>query len=244
MSAKEIETKDSPRRFEFKADDEKGEVSGFLSTFGNIDLIDDIVEAGAFKRTLNSMKKAGRGLKMLVLHSTHERAGLFPVGGKEGLKETDEGLFSPGAPLNLETQTGREAFSDAKFGLLDSFSIGFIPERVEFVSKSVGGEKRMIRRILEARLMETSLVVFPANPKAAVTGTKSRWDVCDCETKNDLHEEACPRFMGKTDRILITMQSDLASLLQGPEAKKTDSDSIFADIEANLAKINTQLKGA
>ena len=91
---------------------------------------------------------------------------------------------------------------------------------------------------------EVGRVVFPANPKAAVTGTKSRWDVCDCETKNDLHEEACPRFMGKTDRILITMQSDLASLLKGPEAKKTDSDSLFADIEANLAKINTQLKGA
>lgn len=229
----ELETKDSSERFEFKQEGDEGLVSGLLSTFGNIDLGDDVVEAGAFKRSLNSMKKAGKGLKMLVNHSTNQRAGMFPVGGKDGLKETDEGLLTPGAPLNLGTQTGSEAFSDAKFGLLDSFSIGFIPMRVEFVRrKTDDGEKRMIRRILEARLMETSLVVFPMNPKAAMTGTKSRWEEEETEEK----------------RVKIfsvpALDAELEVLRNGPTSQKSDSASVFAALDAELTVINNTLKGA
>ena len=237
--SKELETKDSNERFELKVDDEEGKVSGLLSTFGNIDLVDDVVEAGAFKRSLNSMKKAGRGLKMLVNHSSNQRAGIFPVGGKDGLKETDQGLFTPGAPLNLDTQTGHDAFSDAKFGLLDSFSIGFIPEKVEFVRKSIGGEKRMIRRILEARLMETSLVVFPANPKAAVTGTKSRW--ADEEIED---EKKIQIVVHELPKVMTAITAELAALRTGPVASKTDSASVFSAMKAEMDKLKLTLKGA
>ena len=235
----ELETKDSSKRFEFKAEDEEGLVSGFLSTFGNIDLGDDEVVAGAFKRSLNSMKKAGKGLKMLVQHSVNQRAGMFPVGGKDGLKETDEGLFSPGAPLNLETQTGHDAFSDAKFGLLDSFSIGFIPMQVEFVRKSIGGDKRMIRRILEAKLMETSLVVFPMNPEAAMTGTKSRW--ADEKTEQDKKTKI---VVPELPKAMTAITAELAALRQGPVASKTDSVSGLHAVMAEMDKLKLTLKGA
>ncbi len=226
-SMKELETKDSSERFELKAEDE-GQVTGLLSTFGNIDLGDDIVEAGAFKRSLNSMRKSGKGLKMLVQHSTNQRAGMFPI---KSLKETDEGLITTGGLINMETQLGRDAFSDAKFGTLDSFSIGFIAERVEFVTKSIKGIKRMIRRLLEVRLMESSLVVFAMNPKAAVTGTKSRWEEMETgQTHGD-------------NKIMVSILSDLAALRQGPAAKSVDSDSPLSEIVANLADLNKSIKG-
>ncbi len=224
---KELETKDSSKRFEFKAEGEEGLVSGFLSTFGNLDLGDDIVEPGAFKRTLNSLKKAGKGLKMLINHNVNQRAGIFPP---ESLMETDEGLVTTGGMLNLETQAGREAFSDAKFGILDAFSIGFIPERVEFVQKNIKGEKRTIRHILEARLLETSLVVFPMNLKAQLTGTKSRW-------------EDMAKIPAEENQSLKALEAELAALRKGLVASKGDPASSFTAIKAELDKITATLTG-
>ena len=42
--------------FEIKELSEEGQFTGYLSTFGNVDAGDDMIEPGAFKKTLREKK--------------------------------------------------------------------------------------------------------------------------------------------------------------------------------------------
>jgi HK97 family phage prohead protease len=141
--------------------DDEGTIEGYGNTFGNIDSYGDIVEPGAFTKTL-----ADRGdkVKLLWQHDATQ-----PIGVWDSLQEDKTGLAVKGR-INLKTQRGREAHELLKMGALDGLSIGFIPVRSE-VEKSTG-----INRIKEAKLFEVSLVTFPANEQSTITAIKQAFD--------------------------------------------------------------------
>jgi HK97 family phage prohead protease len=135
-----------------------GEIEGFASTFGNVDLHGDIVAAGAFRKSLAEHRAANSMPAMLWSHDVSA-----PVGVWLDARETDQGLKMRGR-LTLETQRGAEARALAKDGAL-ALSIGFRTRDAAF-------EKG--RRILkDVQLFETSLVAMPANPLARLSAVKS-----------------------------------------------------------------------
>lgn len=138
---------------------EQGTFSGYLSVFGNLDLGGDVVEPGAFKRTLNSLEAGGRKLPILWQHNTEQPIGVFA----KAVEDT-QGLYVEGQ-LNLEVQQGREAYALLKQGALTGMSIGYkaIKDAWE------GG----VRKLLEIKLYEGSLVTFPMNEAARVSGVKA-----------------------------------------------------------------------
>lgn len=135
-----------------------GELEGLASTFGNIDLHGDIVQRGAFAKSLSEHRAASSMPSMLWHHDPSE-----PIGVWLEARETEHGLKMRGR-LTLATQRGAEALALAKDGAL-ALSIGFR-------TRDAGYEKG--RRILkDLALLETSLVSMPANPLAKITAVKS-----------------------------------------------------------------------
>jgi len=146
---------------EIKADDnEDGTFEGYGSVFNNTDLGNDVIEAGAFAKSLKRRKP--QNVKLLYQHKSD-----MPIGVFDEIKEDAHGLVVKGR-LALKTQAGAEAYELLKMGALDGLSIGFRVNPKE-VSYDKRGNKRIIK---EVDLMEVSLVTFPMNPQATVRSVK------------------------------------------------------------------------
>ncbi len=138
---------------------EIGVFEGLASTFGNRDMMGDLVEPGAFS---GALARPG-AIKMLWQHDARA-----PIGVWERIRETAAGLEVKGR-LVLDVQQAREALALLKAGAVDALSIGFSVLRggAEF------DRERALRRIKAVDLWEISVVTFPANPKARVARIKA-----------------------------------------------------------------------
>lgn len=137
-------------------DSPSGGFSGILSTYGNIDEVGDVCEAGCFDA---SVQMAGPRRTLLWQHDSSEPIGQFSVVGTAKALEID-GSF------NLDTQRGREAYSLLKRGDINGLSIGYIA--TDYAYDADG-----IRHLKQVELLEGSLVTFPAN-RLATAQAKSR----------------------------------------------------------------------
>ena len=159
---------------ELKAEEEdegRGEFTGYASVFGNKDLGNDVIEAGAFTKSLR--RKGAKKIKMLYQHDTKEPIGVF-----DQVKEDGSGLYVKGR-LALGTQKGKEVYELMKMGAIDGLSVGY---RVD--SKGYEYDKRKrTRRLKEVDLMEISAVTFPMNPSARIQAVKSDFTVREWERK-------------------------------------------------------------
>jgi uncharacterized protein len=134
---------------------------GYASIFDRTDAHDEIVAAGAFRRSLAQWQNQGRMPAMLWMHDT-----TLPVGVWLGVQEDRAGLAVQGR-LALRTQRGAEAYELLKLNALSGLSIGYrvVAARVD--------ARRKTRTLLDIDLFEISLVTFPANDGARITQVKS-----------------------------------------------------------------------
>lgn len=138
--------------YQFKMDDfDEGsrKVKVYLSAFGNVDSYGDIVQQGAFKKTLaENMHR----IKYLWQHSAFD-----PIGKWEELKEDNFGLMGVGVLSN--STRGKDAFEYYKEGIITEHSIGYNTEKYE------DDMKNSIRILKEVKLFEGSAVTWGANDK-------------------------------------------------------------------------------
>lgn len=142
-------------KFDLKTIDEQGLFEGYAAVFGNKDRTGDVIEPGAFTKTIQENPK----IPILWQHNPAEPVGLCVAAVEDG-----KGLRVKGQ-LNLETSKGREAYALMKQGVLRGLSIGY-----DTVKEAWDGATR---RLKEIRLWEWSLVTFPANPLAQVESIKA-----------------------------------------------------------------------
>jgi uncharacterized protein len=142
-------------RLELKSLSEQGTFVGMASVFGVTDLGGDVVEPGAFTRTL---QHKGGEVPILWQHDTKQPIGI----GKA--RETKAGLEISGE-LVLQSSKAMEAYHLMRKGVLKGLSIGYDSIR-DTVSNGV-------RHLHELKLFEVSLVTFPMNESALVTAVKS-----------------------------------------------------------------------
>ena len=103
-------------KFELESTNESGEFSGYAAVFGNRDDGDDIIEKGAFAKTIiNDFNR----IKILSQHDDFE----LPIGKPLELREDDKGLYIRGKISN--TQKGRDIQTLLKDGVLNELSIGY-----------------------------------------------------------------------------------------------------------------------
>ncbi|WP_156446391.1 MULTISPECIES: HK97 family phage prohead protease [Hyphomicrobiales] len=147
---------------DLKAIGDDGFFVGYASVFGVKDRGGDIVQPGAFTASLKKYPPAR--VKMLYQHDTSE-----PVGTWSSFTEDARGLKAEGRFI-LDTVKGREVYALVKAGAIDGLSIGFRTIRDEMDRKSGA------RLLHELELWEVSIVTFPMNEDATVTGVKSSPD--------------------------------------------------------------------
>lgn len=131
--------------------------TGYASVFGNLDLTGDIVQPGAFTKTLADARAKGRSILYPVLYQ-HQSDRL--IGGIVAAREDHKGLAIEGI-LAVDTAAGHEAFSLAQKGILSGLSIGYKTMRSDY-------DRAGNRRLNAVKLHEISLVAAPANPAAGV----------------------------------------------------------------------------
>lgn len=142
---------------------EPGRIIGYGSKFGLVDSYGETVLPGAFKKSLRAWKKSGRPIPMLWQHRSDA-----PIGVWDEYEEDETGL-KLGGQLNLETQRGKEAWSDVKMKAVGGLSIGYY----EIQADAWGLENDEPRRLKELDLRETSVVTFPALREAQIDAVKA-----------------------------------------------------------------------
>lgn len=141
--------------FEIRSIEDAGTFRGLASTYSATpDLTGDVVERGAFTRTL-----AEKGKQRPLLWA-HDLAA--PVGTVE-LTDSALGLECHGS-LDLDVQAGKEAYSRMKKRIVRGLSIGFRAARERFVDG--------IRHLADIDLYEVSLTVLPADERALIWSVK------------------------------------------------------------------------
>lgn len=171
----------------FSSGSEAGMIEGYASVFGgNPDSYGDIVQKGAFRRTLQEHRAEGSMPAMLWSHNQAQ-----PIGKWIEMHEDDYGLFVRGK-LNLDTSHGKDAHAHILHGDATGFSIGFY---VTPQGKRTGTNGTTI--LTDVDLVEVSAVVFPANRRARVSGVKtlqSKSELIDMLRDNGLPRAAAARI--------------------------------------------------
>lgn len=135
-----------------------GSFSGYASVFGEVDLGRDVIDRGAFARSIS--RKGASGVRMLFQHDPAQ-----PIGRWTAIREDERGLYVEGQ-LTLGAGKADEVYAHLRNRALDGLSIGFRTVR------SVNDRKSGIRHILEADLWEISIVTFPMLPSARIVSVK------------------------------------------------------------------------
>lgn len=140
---------------------EDGSFSGVASVYEVEDLGGDVIDRGAFKKTLSENPE------VLILWQ-HKRDEVI---GDGTVKEWQNKVLLEGR-LDLEDPVGLKAYQKLKKKLIKGLSIGFQTIKATWEEVEENGRTRYIRHIQELKLWEVSIVTFPMLPAAQVTRVK------------------------------------------------------------------------
>ena len=138
---------------------EQGVVEAVCSVFGGSpDADGDVMVKGAFARTIAASQARGKFPPAVWAHDWQS-----PVAKTLAAEERDDGLHVTGR-FNLETQRGRETFSDIKAGIITEYSFGFRTLEAD--------RKDGARHIKSVDWLEWSPVLIGANRDTRTVGVK------------------------------------------------------------------------
>lgn len=183
------ETKRAPlfsSSFEFKFERGKtaGTFSGYGAVFGNIDSHGDIIERGAFSKTLKEWEAKGRLPKMLLQHGGYfgPTDDMLPVGQWTAMQEDSKGLHVEGRLFGMSTDRGVLIYEGLTSGELDGLSIGYRVKRQRMGGAKTSDPKRWLD---ELDLKEVSIVTWGSNDQALISSVKGHFDIRDVKTARD-----------------------------------------------------------
>ena len=201
--------------------------SGYGAVFGNVDSYNDVIEKGAFRKTIEEFKASGRWPAMLAQHGgwLSSAQDMTPVGVWTEMKEDDHGLYVEGKLA--DTPRGRELYELMKMTprpAIDGMSIGY------FITDSTDEKKdgEFVRHIKGIDLVELSLVTFPANKEARVADVKSE-ELTIRDAERALRDAGFSRAEAK--RIL----ADGFKSLSLRDAEQKEDDELAELIRRNIS---------
>lgn len=160
-------TKTERKTLSFKTqdfDEEEGIFSGYAAVYGNVDSGGDVIEPGAFTKTI---AEGWERVKILALHNDC----WLPIGRPLELREDSNGLFIK-AKIS-DTSMGRDIKVLLKDGVLNELSIGYDPVVFDYDSDTG------VRHLREIKLWEVSVVTWAMNPEATISDYKNAEEVAD-----------------------------------------------------------------
>lgn len=133
-------------------------ISGYASVFGNEDSFHDVVDPGAFAKSLD------RNRHRILFCKEHDVTDVIG-------KILPESLVEDHIGLSFKCRLGRsakakDAIMQIEDGELGEFSIGYYPVKYHY--------KGGVRHLTEIDLLEISLVSCAANPSAVITASERK----------------------------------------------------------------------
>jgi len=217
------------KSFPFKIDrvGETGEFTGYASTFGDVDLGNDIVEKGAFKKTL----RESQGRIPVLDHHDPTRQ----IGWNLEAREDDRGLLVRGL-LDLNVRAARERHSLMKMavqvGGRTGLSIGF-----RAIKEEPDKKNPMLRRLKEIQLFEYSVVTFPMNREASVTNIKARQNLLHQFLRQEIGLDK-----QRTRQAILNLKSLLGQTEPETHSRTPEADIMEASLAHSMKILLTNLK--
>ena len=220
MPATALKTKQwSPQiQCEIKAVDDAAHTFTGLAAAWSLDLGDDVIQKGAFKRTLDRWEgnKAKRPIYLLNGHNAYDIGSV--VGKMTGARETDDGLETDWAFVP-DDPAAEAAFKRVKGGFVTAMSIGYTPMEWEMAKQ----DGKTVRRLKEVKLHEVSLVIFPMNEDARIDTTSvktlAQWQDMTAEERT-AYVSALPQ--SKKDALRALLEPEVPAPALAPEDLKTE----------------------
>ncbi|QCV95670.1 HK97 family phage prohead protease [Acidipropionibacterium acidipropionici] len=141
---------------------EEGTFEGHASVFGNVDSYGDIVDSGAFTRTLGEWAEKGATIPVLWGHNMDDP--FANIGGLVSAEEDEKGLKVVGQ-LDMDNPTAQQVYRLMKGGRTTSMSFAY--------SVRDAAEKDGANHLKDLDLFEVSVVQVPANELAEIEAVKS-----------------------------------------------------------------------
>lgn len=212
------------------ADEKMGVVKGYGSIFGNVDSDGDIINKGAYKKTI---QENGSRVKYLYQHDMDK-----PIGKMVHLEEDDKGLvFEAQVP---KTRLGMDVIELMKAGVITENSVGILP-----IQKGMNGQYRELN---EVKLFEVSAVTLAANDQAMIVDVKGNNDpekifkrfdnMAKLIRKGDISDElgyALEAEIYKLKSLYINATLPTMEVTE-PTVVKTDSNEIYNYLYNRLKK--------
>lgn len=142
---------------------EDGTFSGYGSVYSVVDQGGDLVEPGAFSKSLKKWNESGRVVPTLWQHRSGE-----PIGAWVDLKEDDSGLLGKSELWLEDSPYARIAYKGMKTKTITGLSIGYRVMRETF------DRKTEVNHLHELELVEISVVTNPMNDAARVDTVKAK----------------------------------------------------------------------
>jgi HK97 family phage prohead protease len=155
---------------EWKAGHSPGELEGYASIFGNVDLVGDVVMPGAFRKTITDWRNSTQPMPLIA---DHELSTSGVVGSIADLREDTRGLKFKA--MFSSTSKAQELRTNILEGHIKGTS--FTYDAVQTRPGRVNG--KAVRELHELRLFEITVSPFPINQLASITSAKATdapWD--------------------------------------------------------------------
>jgi len=230
------ETKTFPG-YVLKADEDTGIVEAYVSIMGIVDedIPPDMIELGAFKKTIKERGPAGANkIRVLHQHKWDEVVGLplllkehsrnkLPAELLEKYPEATGGLFTR-TQFVLDVQRAREDFALYKAGAMSEWSIGF--DTMDADLDKTNGES--FRRIKEVRLWEYSPVTWGANQATITTNVK------------EVDKQGDDALLVEPSVEHLQDEAEPSTTLTSCEAARLNQDGIDADFKLVFRKVHDE----
>lgn len=151
---------------------DEGEFVAYASVFGNEDSYGDVVEHGAFAKTLLDWKESGNVIPVLYGHDFHDP--FSNIGFVKEAVEDEHGL-KVHAKLDLDNPKAAQVYKLMKQRRLNQMSFAFDVVNGAFETEN----EREVYKIREAKLYEVSVVPIGANQETEVLAIKAN-QPCQC----------------------------------------------------------------
>ena len=201
-----------------KFDVEAGEIKAYVTTFGNADLVGDVMDkssADNFVKNFNDQENAS--LPMLWEHKRDEI-----IGNWTKFEIDEKGVIGTGS-LYKGVSKADDVRVYLEKGAVGSVSIGF--RSSDYEDLKTGG-----RLFKEIELFETSIVIQPANPQAQIVSAKNE------EGQIDLRNlEKALRDAGLSRKEAVSFISAGKSTLRDVAEEERKSEDVLAQL-INLYK--------
>jgi HK97 family phage prohead protease len=196
---------------------------GYAAAYGNVDSDNDVIEQNAFAKSIKEGFPAGR-IKVLWQHKAD-----MPIGMPVEMREDSKGLWVKSRIS--KTAKGDEAIELMRDGVIDRMSVGF---SIPAGKSQIDGQG--IRHIYEGKLFEYSIVTWPANDQAVITGVKTLKEMREFAEGNSLSVKAREELLAELASITALLKGEPQSTRTGQQPPLS-SDEVKRLITSTLGDL-------